>query len=226
MKNKVILSWSGGKDSALALYKLMNNPEYEIVGLLTVTFQYKDGQNYVGMHMIHIDLVKQQALKAGFELFVINYETDITYENKMQNFLTWCISQNIKNIAFGDIHLTGLRAKRENNLKHLGIKAIFPLWGISGAKLIEDFFNSGFKAIIINVDTNFMNISLLTADLNLKIIKQQCNIDPCGEFGEYHTLVYDGPIFMSKINYTLHNIINLDQKNRFYSIISGVSNTH
>ena len=221
MSNKVILSWSGGKDSALALYKLMNNPEYNVVGLLTITFKQEDNQYYVGMHMIHINLVKQQALQAGINLFIIDYADSISYENKMQDFLTWCVSQDIKNIAFGDIHLIALRIKREDNLKRLGMNAVFPLWGINGVNLIEDFFNFGFKATIVNVDTNFMSINKLGSDLNIEILEQVNNIDPCGEFGEYHTLVYDGPIFKFKINYTLQNVISLDSKNRFYSIVSS-----
>ncbi|HRG61610.1 MAG TPA: hypothetical protein PLP75_01185 [Burkholderiales bacterium] len=220
MRNKVILSWSGGKDSALALYKLMNNPEYEIVGLLTITFNHKDNQDYVAMHMIHIDLIKQQALKLGIELFIIEYEDNVSYECKMRDFLTWCVSQNVKNIAFGDIHLIDLRKKREEKLKQLGINAVFPLWGISGTCIIHQFFSFGFKGIIVNVDTDFMNIEMLGTDLNIGILEQNVKMDPCGELGEYHTLVYDGPIFTSQINYTLQKIISLDQGNRFFSIAS------
>jgi uncharacterized protein (TIGR00290 family) len=219
MSSKIILSWSGGKDSALALHKLMHSSEYEVVGLLSVTFKYEDSQDYVGMHMIHLDLVKQQAMKAGIELFNIDYADNISYQTKMQDFLNWCISQDIKNVAFGDIHLIDLRRKREDNLKLIGINAVFPLWGISGVDIIEQFFNFGFKAIVVNIDTNFIDINTLGTDLNIEILEQD-NIDPCGEFGEYNTLVYDGPIFESKINFILQDVISLDKENRFLSIVS------
>lgn len=223
MSNKVILSWSGGKDSALALYKLMQNSEYEVVGLLTVAFRYEDSQDYVGMHMIHIDLVKQQAMKAGIKLFIIDYVDNTSYQNKMQDFLNWCISQNIKNVAFGDIHLIDLRRERENNLRRLGINAVFPLWGINGVDIIKQFLNFGFKAILVNINTELMSINMLGTNLSTGILEQN-NIDPCGENGEYHTLVYDGPIFESKIDFTLQDIISLGKENKFLSIMSREKN--
>lgn len=216
---KIILSWSGGKDSALALFNLLQNGDYDVVGLLAVVFRYDDNQNYIAMHMINLNLIQQQADLMGLDLFVIEYVDSVSYEEKMQEFLYDCQDKDINCIGFGDIHLNDLRMYRESKLNELGIQAVFPLWNVAVDKILEQFFENGFKAIIINIDTKYIDESMLGTDLSNEITKFSA-IDICGENGEYHTLVYDAPMFKSPLKFELTKIINLDNANRFLSIIS------
>lgn len=218
-REKVIVSWSGGKDSALTLYKLLNNPKYQVVGLLSVLFKHTDGKEYIGMYMIEKSIIKQQSEKIGIHLYTISYTDINSYQNKMHVFLEWCVSKKILHIAFGDIHLQHLRDKREQQLATVGMRAIFPLWNMQPEKIIKEFFELKFKAIIVNVDTQYLNKEILGTELNKKILDHK-NIDICGENGEYHTLVYDGPIFNSAVNYKLTDTISIDSKNRFVAITS------
>lgn len=219
MVEKVILSWSGGKDSAFALYKLNHDPRYNVVGLLSIAFKHKNDKEYIAMHMIDIDIIKQQAIKIGLELFIIEYSDPASYEKSMHLFLDYCLLNGIKSIAFGDIHLMDLRQKRESKLKLFGMNALFPLWGANGKELLNQFFDAGFRAKIVNVDTQSISRELLGKDLNYQILSQYF-IDVCGEFGEYHTLVYAGPIFSTDINYALNDILSIDTQNRYLAIIS------
>lgn len=216
---KIILSWSGGKDSALALFNLQQNSDYDVVGLLAVVFRYDDNQNYIAMHMINLELIQQQADLMGLDLFVIEYVDSVSYKQKMQEFLHGCLDEDINCIGFGDIHLNDLRIYRESKLNELGIQAVFPLWNITANKILEQFFENEFKAVIINVDKKYIDESMLGTDLSNEIMKCDA-IDICGENGEYHTLVYDAPMFKSPLKFELTRIISLDNTNRFLSIIS------
>lgn len=218
MKN-VIVSWSGGKDSAMSVYSIMNDPTFNLVGLLSIVFKYDDNKHYIGMHMIDIALIKQQSELMGVELFVIEYIDEISYQREMKKFLDYCLRKNVESIAFGDIHLQNLRKKREQKLKLIGMSAVFPLWNRPTTDIIKQFISAGFKATIINIDTKFMSKSILGTDLSDTILKIK-DIDVCGENGEYHTLVYDGPIFKFPLQFELANVINLDNQNRFLSILS------
>lgn len=218
MKN-IIASWSGGKDSAMSVYSIMKDPTYQLVGLLSIVFKNDDSKHYIGMHMIDIALIKQQSDLMGIKLFVIEYIDDVSYQKEMKKFLNYCLSQNVEAIAFGDIHLQNLRESREQKLKQIGMSALFPLWNCPTTDIIKQFISIGFKAKIVNIDTKFMNKSLLGTDLNNTILNIK-DIDVCGENGEYHTLVYDGPIFKSTLQFELADVIRLDNQNRFLSIIS------
>lgn len=217
---KVIVSWSGGKDSALTYHRLNSNSQYEIVGLLTIVFKHDNGNYYVGMHMIDVELIKQQAALIGVELFIIEYSDQDSYNNKMNVFLTWCKSQSILNIAFGDIHLQDLRTAREDKLSAVGMNAIFPLWGAQN--ILREFTNNGFKAVIVNVDNNYMDKSVLGSQLTSDLVSK-FSIDLCGENGEYHSLVYDAPMFKQPLSFELTKTIQIDEQGRYSSIISQIN---
>ncbi len=216
---KVIVSWSGGKDSALAYYRIYSNSLYEIVGLLTIVFKHDDGKYYIGMHMIDIELIKLQAELMGVELFIIEYSSQDSYNHKMHEFLTYCKSQSILNIAFGDIHLQDLRKSRENNLATMGMNVVFPIWGDKAQDVLIEFAKNGFRAIIVNVDTNYINKSVLGSQLTLDLVSL-LDIDLCGENGEYHSLVYDAPMFKQPLAFQLTETIQIDAQGRYFSIIS------
>lgn len=219
---KVIVSWSGGKDSALAYYRLQLNTQYEIAGLLTIVFKHDDGKYYIGMHMIDVELIKQQAELIGVKLHIIEYLDQESYTIKMSNFLEWCKSQSITNMAFGDIHLQDLRKTRENKLATAGMNAIFPLWGNNATNLLLEFASSGFKAVIVNVDTNYLDRSILGSQLCLELVSQ-LDIDLCGENGEYNSLVYEAPMFSKPLLFKLTDSIQIDERGRYFSIISQIN---
>ena len=219
---KVIVSWSGGKDSALAYYRLQLDTQYEIAGLLTIVFKYDDGKYYIGMHMIDIELIKLQAKLIDVKLHIIEYSDKESYNIKMLEFLTYCKSKSIVNIAFGDIHLRDLRTAREDKLVAVGMNAIFPLWGNDAQDVLLEFTNNGFKAVIVNVDNNYIDKSVLGAQLTLGLVSQ-FNIDLCGENGEYHSLVYDAPMFKQPLQFQLTDIIQIDAQGRYFSIISQIN---
>lgn len=219
---KIIVSWSGGKDSALAYYRLQLNTQYEIAGLLTVVFKYDDGKYYIGMHMIDIELIKLQAKLMDVKLHIIEYSDQESYNIKMLEFLTYCKSKSIVNIAFGDIHLQDLRKAREDKLVAVSMKAIFPLWGDNARSILLEFANGGFKAVIVNVDTNYMDKAILGSHLTLDSVSE-FNIDLCGENGEYHSLVYDAPMFKQPLQFQLTDTIQIDAQGRYFSIISQIN---
>lgn len=218
-REKVIVSWSGGKYSAITLYKLLKKPKYQVVSLLSILFKHTDGKEYIGMHMIEKSIIAQQSEKIGIYLHTIYYTDSKSYHNKMRAFLEWCTSENILHIAFGDIHLQELRKKREQQLATVGMRAIFPLWNMQPEKIIKEFIELEFKAAIVNIDTQYLPKEILGTDLNEKILDHKI-IDICGENGEYHTLVYDGPIFKTEINYKLTDTTSLDDENRYIAITS------
>lgn len=214
MKEKVLLSWSGGKDSALALYELQKK-NYEIVALLTtITRDY----GRISMHGVRTILLEMQAESLGLPLEKVLIAKDITneqYERKMQQMLTKYLAAGISTVAFGDIFLEDLRKYRENNLSKIGMKGIFPIWKINTNRLAGKFIKSGFKAVITCVDSNFLDKTFIGETFDeLFLSKLPSFVDPCGENGEFHSFVHDGPIFREKISHAIGEIIL--RENRFY----------
>lgn len=203
MKEKLLLSWSGGKDSTMALYELLQQDKYDINLLSTITKEYQR----ISMHGVREVLIDKQAESLGCYLekvYISRKCTNKEYEKKMAEVTSRYKKQGIAAIAFGDIFLEDIRAYRENNLRKAGINAIFPLWARDPSELANTFIDLGFKAVITCVDTTVLNGDFsgryydkdLLADL-------PANIDPCGENGEFHSFVFDGPIFAEKINFNI-----------------------
>lgn len=200
MTEKVLLSWSGGKDSALSLFEIKNNNNYEIIALLTtITEDY----NRISMHGVASSLLEQQEKYLNIpieKIFIKKNESNEEYENKIKSILTKYQKKGVFSVVFGDVHLEDVRMYRENNLLKIGMKGIFPLWKKNTKKLVNSFIELGFRAIITCVNTDFLNNSFVGRNLNRKFISNlPSNVDPCGENGEYHSFVYDGPIFKNKI---------------------------
>jgi uncharacterized protein (TIGR00290 family) len=197
--HKVWMSWSTGKDSAFALYQLLNNKKYKITGLLTtVTSSY----NRVSMHATRNKLLQLQAESLDLPLHTVKIPKDCSdeiYKNRMAKMLT--TASEISHIAFGDIFLSNIRQYREQQLKKTTIQPLFPLWHQPSITLAKQIINAGFKAIITCVDTKKISANLIGHEYNLDFIqKLPKDIDPCGENGEFHTFVYDAPIFSAPIN--------------------------
>jgi len=214
MTEKVILAWSGGKDSALALYEILQNENYEVAALLTtVTSDY----DRISMHGVRRTLLEMQAESLGLPLekvFITASTSNEQYEAAMHEVLTKYKNTGVSCVVFGDIFLEDLKKYREGNLAKIGMKGLFPLWKKDTTKLAHTFIDLGFKTIIACVDTNFLDKIFIGRTFNKEFLAElPANIDPCGENGEFHSFVYDGPIFKKRIAHDIGKIVL--RENRF-----------
>lgn len=215
MNEKIIFTWSGGKDSAMALSELMNKPKTEIMTLLTTVTQ---GYQRISMHGVRKSLLKKQAQAIGLPIEIVELPKKFTaseYEKLMKQKLLLLQKKGAQKVAFGDIFLEDLKKQRENNLAAIGMKAIFPIWKRKTKKLASDFINLKFKAIITCIDSAKLDKKFIGRIYNKKFIADlPRNIDPCGENGEFHSFVFDGPIFNKPVSYEKGQIVL--KNNRFY----------
>jgi len=199
---KVLFAWSGGKDSALALYEIQQDKKYEVVSLLTTI---TEGYDRVSLHGVRRILVEQQAKSLGLpiqEVFISKLCSNEEYESKMRQILTKFKQAGISQVVFGDIFLEDVRKYREDNLSKLEMKGLFPIWGRDSAELTRSFIALGFRAIVICVDTRVLDQSFLCRIIDENFTAQlPPNVDPGGENGEFHSFVFDGPIFRERIAY-------------------------
>lgn len=217
IKDKVAVSWSGGKDSTMALYYITKQKKYEVAYLLTTI---TEGFERVTMHGVRRELIKEQAESLGYpllEVFIPPYASNEVYEERMKNATLKLISEGITKYVFGDIYLEDVRRYREENLKKLNLEGIWPIWGRDTKELALEFIKLGFKAIVCVVDTNVLDKSFVGREFNEKFISElPSNVDPCGEKGEFHTFVYDGPLFKREVKFKLGEKVL--RENRFYFI--------
>lgn len=199
---RVALSFSGGKDSCLALYRLLNE-QVEVVTLLTTV--WKDKQETVA-HGEHLDLMAEQARQLNIPITFIE-TTFTTYQDDFEQTLQ-AIKQKvaIDTVAFGDIYLEGHREWGENLAHSVGLKAYYPIWSRQeyvGA-LLNEFVDLGFKARIVKVDETKLPVEWVGRELDHTLVqalteRQSKEVCAMGESGEYHTFVYDGPIFNAPV---------------------------
>lgn len=205
---KVLVSWSTGKDSAYALHHARQTDQYEVVGLLsTITEEY----DRVSMHATHHELLKTQAERLGLPLYSVFIPSSCTndiYEARMEIALRQVIKKGISHIVFGDLFLEEIRKYRESKLAKTNIIPLFPLWGINTACLAKEMIHAGIKAVITCVDPKKLDSSFVGRQFNEQILSDfPKGIDPCGENGEFHTFVYDGPMFYKSIPISIGTIV-------------------
>lgn len=198
---KVVLSWSGGKDSALAFLSLIREKRYEIVTLLTtVTRDY----NRISMHGVRVELLKEQANKLSKRLDIVTISKGATneeYEQTMMKKTKEYSRRGVSRVAFGDIFLEDVRQYREERTSQAGMECLFPLWGQDTRKLATEFINLGFKAVICTVDPRKLGREYAGREFDESFVSDlPQGVDPCGENGEFHSFVYDGPIFRTPIS--------------------------
>jgi len=199
---KLLFCWSGGKDSAMALYEILKNNDYEVVSLLTTITQDYDR---ISLHGVRRILVERQAKSLStphHKVFIPKTCTNEIYAAKMTKALNHFKQQGVEDVAFGDIFLEDVRKYREENLAKLKMKAVFPNWGRNSTELVRSFIALGFKAVVSCIDTKVLDKRFLGRQLDKEFINELTrDIDPSGENGEFHSFVYDGPIFKEKIGY-------------------------
>jgi uncharacterized protein (TIGR00290 family) len=200
MSEPVLLSWSGGKDSALALHALRQTPGVEVAGLLTTVTEDYDR---ISMHGVRRTLLEQQAAAAGLPLHVVLVPRECTneiYEERMTAVLTGIRDAGVRRVAFGDLFLEDLRAYRESRLAAFGMEALFPLWGRDTAALAREFLRLGFAAVLVCVDTESLSAGFAGRSFDEDLLRDlPPGVDPCGENGEFHTFVHAGPIFRAPV---------------------------
>lgn len=198
-KPKAIFAWSGGKDSSFCLHQVMTDNQYEVVYLLTtLSAEFKR----ISMHGVKEELLDLQAKSIGIpQLKVWLYEASYkSYEKQMADMLTKAREEGIEHVIFGDIFLEDLRIYRENNLKKIGMHAVFPLWKKDTTTLIHDFVSHGFKTVTCCVNDAYFDETWVGKEINKDFLDTlPSNVDPCGENGEFHTYCYAGPIFKNEI---------------------------
>jgi uncharacterized protein (TIGR00290 family) len=202
-KEKILLFWSGGKDSALALHYLKKDPHYEIVGLIT-TFDQKT--NMVRYHGIPDSLIIDQAKMLNLPLqriFIPHDCSNIEYTEHVGKILSLFAKKGIRTVAFGDIHQEEIKKFREEMLTHLEIKAIFPLWGKTSLEVSREFLNTGHKALVTSIMTDLLDNTFLACEFDHSYIDRlPANVDPAGENGEFHTFVTYGPDFKMRVAFS------------------------
>jgi len=200
MSQKILFSWSGGKDSSMAFYELKQKGAHEVVALLTTV---TEGYDRISMHGIRNVLLDQQAEMLGVpveKVFITQKATMEECETKIGAVMRKYQSQGVSAVAIGDIFLEDLRRYREDNLAKIGMKGVFPVWKRDTKELSKTFIDLGFKAIITCVDSEVLDGKFVGRDYDYQFLADlPSHIDPCGENGEFHSFVYDGPIFSNAI---------------------------
>jgi uncharacterized protein (TIGR00290 family) len=207
-KPKAIFNWSGGKDSSLALYRVLQQGEYEISNLVTsVSEKYQR----VSQHGVRVELLEQQASSIGIplhKLIMPDFPSMEVYNKMMMDALLNFKKEGIEHSIFGDIFLEDLRKYREDRLALAGFKGIFPLWKISTKELADEVINLGFKAVIVCIDEKHLDKSFVGREFDRQFLNDLPEkVDLCGEYGEFHSFVYDGPIFQKPIPFTKGDIL-------------------
>lgn len=194
------LSWSGGKDSALALRALREELGTEPVALLTT---FTKDYDRVSMHAVRRELLRAQARATGIELVEIEIPAaclNETYEQRMAEAFAQPPLDRVGTVAFADLFLADIRAYREERLAAAGRKGLFPLWERDTAALAREFIDAGFEATLVCVDPSRLDPGFVGRRFDEALLADlPAGVDPCGENGEFHTFVHAGPIFEASI---------------------------
>lgn len=205
---KALFNWSSGKDSALALYKILKNPDFKIECLLTSVNQH---YQRISMHGVRTELLEAQAKSIGIPLKIMQIPempSMEVYEKVMTETLSELKKQGITHSVFGDIFLEDLRKYREDKLATMGLEGVFPIWKVPTKDLIQEFIALGFKTIIVCVNERFLDKSFVGRIIDQQFIEDLPeNVDVCGENGEFHTFTFDGPIFQKPIDFEIGEIV-------------------
>jgi len=208
---KLILSWSSGKDSAWTLHLLRQQPDIQVVALLT-TFNAEADR--VAMHAVRRALVEAQAERTGIQLWAVELPwpcSNSEYEDRMRAACQRATAAGVTAVAFGDLFLQDVRDYRIRQLQGSGLEPLFPLWQIPTPQLSREMIAAGVKAKLTCVDPSKLERSFAGQDYDSRLLQTlPAGIDPCGENGEFHTFVYDAPIFSSPIAVRSGEVIERD----------------
>ena len=218
----MIISWSGGKDSLLALYEVQKSQDYEIVSLITTLTEDYDR---VSMHGVRRTLLERQGESLGLpihQIFLSKNASNEEYERKMKETLVEFQQMGVSTVVFGDIFLEDLRRYREENLSKIDMKGVFPIWKEDTTLLAHKFIDLGFNAVIACVDSEVLDRSFAGRVFDKLLLSDlPPTVDPCGENGEFHSFVYDGALFRQGVSHTVGETVLRDNRFYFCDLIPG-----
>lgn len=213
MKKQILMSWSGGKDSAFALHELMKSGEYEVSALLTTVTEDYDR---ISMHGVRRTLLEKQAQSIGLPLEVVTIPkscTNQTYEDAMRAMLERQKAAGVEAVAFGDIFLEDLKQYRIDKLAQVDMGAVFPIWKRYTTELAHEFIDSGFKTVLTCVDSQHLDGKFVGREYDKQLLAELPeSVDPCGENGEFHSFAYAGPVFTQPIKFERGEVVLRDER--------------
>lgn len=208
MKKKAFLNWSSGKDAAYSLYQIQQGDELEVVRLMTTVNEHF---GRVSMHGIRVEVLQRQAECIGLPLDIVYLTEKLTlqeYESIIIERLNEYANIGIMDSIYGDILLEDLKVFREAQLARLNIIGVFPLWNRDTTELVHEMIDSGLKTIVICVNEQYLDKSFIGRTIDRQFIADLPEgVDPCGENGEFHTFVYDGPMFKKPVPFELGDTV-------------------
>jgi uncharacterized protein (TIGR00290 family) len=217
---KAIMAWSTGKDSALALHRVLEEGRLELHALLTTVSEEFDR---VSMHGVRREQAVRQADALGLDLIEIRLPstcTQETYDEIMRGALEQARSEGVTSVVFGDLFLEDIRAYRERQLAGIGMEAIFPLWGTDTRELAEEMIETGVRALVTCVDTEQLDGSFLGRQFDRAFLESlPAGVDPCGENGEFHTYCWSSPDFKEAVECTPGEIVLREDRFRFLDLL-------
>ena len=204
VSRKAFINWSSGKDSAMALHAMQQDPMISIDLLYTTL---NASTNRVSMHGLHRELLVAQAKAMTLPLEILELPAlpnMDTYNALMKKKVEHFKEASYHDCVFGDIFLEDLKAYREDQLNSIGIQAHFPLWKRNTRELMKDFFEKGFRAVVVAANSKWFDQDFVGAELTPDLIENlPKDVDPCGENGEFHTFCFDGPIFQNSVDFKI-----------------------
>lgn len=208
MATNAVMAWSGGKDSACALWRLQQDERYEVTGLLTTL---TEGFDRISMHGVRRELLAAQAQALDLpvrEVWIPQGASNATYGKRMGSAVSQMLADGVEAVAFGDLFLEDVRAYREKMLSPTGIEAVFPLWGAPTAALARRIIADGFRAVLACVDPRAVPAGFAGREFDEALLDElPPDADPCAERGEFHTFVHDAPNFAAPIAFTRGEVV-------------------
>ena len=209
---RILLSWSSGKDSAWSLHVLRQRGEYEVVGLLTT---FNEAVDRVAMHAVRRELVEKQAAATGLPLWSVPLPSPCSneqYESLMAETCAKVTAEGIEGIAFGDLFLEDVRAYRERQMRKTRLEPIFPVWGLPTRDLARTMIASGMRAKLTCIDTGKLDRGFAGCEFDEAFLSALPDeVDPCGERGEFHSFVYEGPMLNAALPVSVGETVVRDQ---------------
>ena len=209
----VLVSWSGGKDSMMALHEILGGGQHEVAALLTTVTEDYDR---ISMHGVRRELLERQVESLGFrseKVFLPKSCSNEEYELRMGQTLARYAGRGVTSVVFGDVFLEDLRQHREKNLARLGMKGVFPIWRRDTTELLRCFVALGFGAVVTCVDTSLLDGNFAGRSIDAQFMAEfPDTADICGENGEYHSFVYQGPHFSQAVRFTVGETVLRDSR--------------
>lgn len=213
MSKLALFNWSGGKDSALALYHTLRDSQLEVRQLLT---SVNSETKRISMHGVRQSLLQKQAESIGLPLTILSLPGEISmeeYDQLMAQKMKRILDSGISISVFGDIFLEDLKEYRERKLAEVGLNGYFPLWKRNTKEIVNEFIDLGFKTIVVSVDGSKLDKSFVGREIDQSFLNDLPEgIDPCGENGEFHSFVFDGPIFQESISFQRGEVVGKEYK--------------